>query len=338
MIKLLKYSLNKKVSSPVYLIHFLTNRCNAKCPHCFVPINQGDELAFNEIEKVIKSFSKDIFNVNLTGGEPFLRDDIPDIVRLYRDAGVRSVLIASNGSLVEEIKQSTRTILAKHDDMKLTISLSIDHIGDKHDRLRGIPGLYQRVINLYHELSTMNKRLSVQANITVQQDNQHEIESIITHLVDKEKISNINLAVVRHSQQIDYQNYFNACRLIDSYSEGGRLDGYRNGYLSVLNAKNRISRRMIEKTIKENRYLTPCFAGSLSGVLSANGDVYPCELSREKIGNVKDFDYNFKALWTSDKADKIRKQIAETKCFCTHECNWTVNILFNPRYYLRLLK
>ncbi|HHT9135458.1 MAG TPA: hypothetical protein ACFYD2_11200, partial [Candidatus Avalokitesvara rifleensis] len=46
-----------------------------------------------------------------------------------------------------------------------------------------------------------------------------------------------------------------------------------------------------------------------------------------------EWDYDFTKLWHSPQADEVRNFIDRTRCFCTWECVWTPNILFNPRYY-----
>jgi len=70
------------------------------------------------------------------------------------------------------------------------------------------------------------------------------------------------------------------------------------------------------------------------------GDVYPCELldDEHKIGNIRDFDLDFKKLWLSKKAKDEVNFIRKTKCFCTHECFNSVNIMFNPKFYPRIIK
>ena len=56
-----------------------------------------------------------------------------------------------------------------------------------------------------------------------------------------------------------------------------------------------------------------------------------------KIGNIRDFNYDFKKLWMAKKASEERSFIRDTKCFCTHECFNIVNIMFNPKFYPKLL-
>jgi hypothetical protein len=63
----------------------------------------------------------------------------------------------------------------------------------------------------------------------------------------------------------------------------------------------------------------------------SQGQVLPCELQTDRvIGNVRDYDYDFKALWYSERAEELRRYIRDTKCFCTYECFLTINMLFNP--------
>ena len=69
-----------KKKTPISLIHFLTNRCNARCSFCFIdfdnPKTFAGELTLDEIEKMTKNMGDTLLNVNFTGGEPFARKDI----------------------------------------------------------------------------------------------------------------------------------------------------------------------------------------------------------------------------------------------------------------------
>ena len=72
---------------PVSVVHFLTNRCNARCSFCFIdfedPKTFQNELSLEEIDKLTKNMGKSLLNVNLTGGEPFARSDITEIAKCY---------------------------------------------------------------------------------------------------------------------------------------------------------------------------------------------------------------------------------------------------------------
>ena len=60
------------------------------------------------------------------------------------------------------------------------------------------------------------------------------------------------------------------------------------------------------------------------------GDVFPCEILTQSMGNVRGADYDFQKIFYSDDADRIRAGIHKTKCYCSHECYFVTNILFNP--------
>ena len=57
-----------------------------------------------------------------------------------------------------------------------------------------------------------------------------------------------------------------------------------------------------------------------------------------KIGNLKDNNYDFRALWNSPKAEEVRNFIHDTKCFCTHECFMTTNLLLDPKNLVNYVK
>ena len=94
--------------SPVSLIHFLTNRCNARCSFCFIDFDNPKtfvgELNILEIEKMTKNLGNTLLNVNFTGGEPFARKDIIDIAKLYiKNTTIQSIYVTTNGSLPDRI-------------------------------------------------------------------------------------------------------------------------------------------------------------------------------------------------------------------------------------------
>ena len=62
---------------------------------------------------------------------------------------------------------------------------------------------------------------------------------------------------------------------------------------------------MVRKMYLEPKFISPCHAGSLFGVITASGDVYPCEILEDKIiGNLRDYNMNFSNLWKSKKDKK----------------------------------
>ena len=104
-----------KKTEPVSIVHFITNRCNARCSFWFIDFDNPEtfknELTLSEIDELTKNLGKSLLNVNLTGGEPFARKDITDIAKLYiNNTNIQSIYITTNASLPDRIEDFTKTI------------------------------------------------------------------------------------------------------------------------------------------------------------------------------------------------------------------------------------
>jgi radical SAM protein with 4Fe4S-binding SPASM domain len=106
----------------------------------------------------------------------------------------------------------------------------------------------------------------------------------------------------------------------------------------LLNEKNKLSRALVDAYLHEPLYMHPCQAAALFGVITSTGEVYPCEILDRPMGNLRDFDYDLKALWQQRNAEEVRRFISKTNCNCAYECAMTVNILSHPKYLARLAK
>ena len=67
-------------------------------------------------------------------------------------------------------------------------------------------------------------------------------------------------------------------------------------------------------------------------MITATGDVYPCEVLNKSLGNLRDYNYDLKKLWQDKAAEETREFISKTNCHCEYECAMSVNILSNPKY------
>src|SRR5881396_3484740 len=86
-------------TTPPFLVLFINSICNLTCDHCFYwrDLNQRNDLEFDEIRKLSEDLGP-LEILNLSGGEPFIRKEFADIVKLFiRNNGVREVYVPSNG-------------------------------------------------------------------------------------------------------------------------------------------------------------------------------------------------------------------------------------------------
>ncbi|MBU1627032.1 SPASM domain-containing protein, partial [bacterium] len=138
---------------------------------------------------------------------------------------------------------------------------------------------------------------------------------------------------------VDMKKYDAFCSLLEREMRCSSLPGY-GGYpfSDFVNSMKNIRQKIISDVVSEKRRKIQCYAGKLSCVMMSKGDVFPCELLSESMGNIRDFNYDFKTLWMSENAEKIRNMIDENKCYCTYECFLTHAILFNIKMYPKILR
>ncbi len=339
----------KEGSLPFYLIHFVTADCTCRCGHCLLGERKVklDELTIDEIERITQSLPSVLF-MFITGGEPFLREDLPDIIELYyRNCRVRKFQIPSNGSLTDMTMETIIKALERIKDAHLSVTLSLDAVGEEHDRVRAHPGLFDKATTTFRELSKLEKlydNFNVNVTITVSANNQDHLVDIYHYARDVLGAKNIFNTIVRGNPrdpatlQVDPAKFAQLNDLMEQDLLKHRLKGYmRFPFSHFVDAKNLLSRRLIERIYSEGRYFIPCYAGRISMVLFSDGDVHPCEVLGRSYGNVRDFNYDVRKLWFNPKAQQIKRFIQESRCFCTHECFITHNILFNPRMLPRLM-
>ena len=344
---------------PSYFIFYPTSRCNLKCSHCFYhdSLNKKfNELSVDEIDKITKTMDP-ILSLILTGGEPYLRHDLDKIVKIfYENTKVPIITIPSNGWYLSKMDKQITNMMEWCPYLTLNQQISIDGIGADHDLIRmdkqvvGSDNSFDRAIKTIHHLKKLQKtydRINIGIIITFTSQNQKKFKDIIKEIHTLVEPDNISINLVRGDPKekvnlnLDLELYRDAVKFRDNLYYEKKMSGHSRFKGNKLATAGRIMlNELTNKTFEENKYSTPCYAGNLSGVMYPEGDVYPCEIldDSHKIGNIRDFDLNFKKLWLSKKASEEVKFIRKTKCFCTHECFNSVNILFNPKFYPEIIK
>lgn len=330
--------------SPAQLIFFVTNRCNARCGHCFFwrEINSGrKDLSLAEIEKVACSMGRLIW-LYLSGGEPFLRKDVAELCEIfYRHNQPMTISIPTNGIDTEKIVAQTEKICKLCSQSKIVISISVDDLGERHDQLRGVKGVFSHVEKTVPQLKKLQRKyanLGVQINIVFCRQNQDRIESIYNKIEQKFAPDNITVSLVRGEprevglKEIEIDKY----RLMHSKMEKERRFGQYPGWLAFLVTKKEdFQARIFYRLAQTKKPYIPCLIHQ-TVVLYPNGDLAMCELRGERYGNVRQAGYDFQKLWHSEKAKKYRQRAK--RCYCTHECVYTPNVFLNPLVWPRWFK
>src|SRR3989344_3900899 len=340
-----KYAFLKNfIKKPVYLIFFITSKCNSKCRHCFYWDNLNkftNELSLDEINKFSKQL-KHIEWLTLSGGEPFIRKDIYEICKIfYENNGIKSLTIPTNGLLSEKIKNDVEKIAGL--GLDVSINLSLDGLEKTHDFIRGVKGSFKKILKTYNELVKLKKGFSnlyVRVNTTINNKNYKEIGALDSFIKkNMPLIDSHNFEFMRGNPK---DKSFKALNVKEIEELQNEIFDIRKSY-EFFNSK--IKSRLVDGTkrylykvgiemLKNKKQIYNCLAGKTHCVLDANGNIFFCELL-PSIGNIRKNSFN--EIWNSEKAKKQREFIKNKGCYCLHSCFQNSNIVFNLRSYPYIL-
>jgi len=345
--------INKKNQLPSYFIFYPTSRCNMSCSHCFYhdSLNKKfKELSLEEIDRFTKTMDP-LLHLIITGGEPYVLGHIDKIVKIFYDnTKVPIISIPSNGYYKDKMVKQIANMMEWCPELVLNQMVSIDGLHEQHEKIRGIKGCFDRALETIAALKELQKRynrINIGVITTFTSQNQDNFKEIIQGIYDLAKPDNITINLVRGDPKekvnlnLDMKRYREAVDFRDNLFYSKQMRGHtRFKGNKFATAARIILNEKVQQIHETNKYQMPCYAGNLSGVMYPEGDVCPCEIldDSHKIGNIRDFNYDFRKLWLSQKAKEEVKFIRGTNCFCTHECFNTVNILFNAKFYPRILK
>jgi len=332
-----------KRSKPFYdLIFQITNVCNSRCITCFnwKILNKeiDQELTLEEIDKITRKIGK-LDTVTIGGGEPFSRRDLPKIVDLFkRNNGVSVVAIPTNCLSTKNILSDTEKILKRFKG-QLKIGLSLDGIGETHDKIRGVRGNFKKFLETYHGLAELKKeypKLRLRICSVILNVNVKQIPEMIKYV--KENLPMINY----HGLELLKGDYDRGKVKAVSPAEFEKIiEIIERENKNEMNFYKRVTSPIIQRLfldiLKKKKQLIPCRMSSFCPVIDASGNVYSCE-QRQKIGNLRDFDYDLNKIWQSKKAKEIRKSIKRKECYCTHSAYQAPNVYLSPKMITKIIR
>src|SRR3989338_6538169 len=287
---------------PVDCVLAITYNCNSRCVMCDIwKLKNQPELLPTEFLKL----SASLRDINISGGEPFLRLDLPQIVANLKKAVPRAqMIISSNGFAADLIIRQMKAVLAIKPD--IGVAISIDGIGETHNQMRGIPGGFDRAIDTVKklkELGMKNLRLAYTAT-----------DMNIEHLSKVYDLSREMGVEFTHSYAQSSEFYF-----------GGKQN-VRNPSVESLRKQYQYLIEQELKSFNLNRWLRAYFAYGMCEFVSnknpilsnapgrdfffldPNGDIYTSVVHNIKLGNIKET-ANFEQFWCSDEMEEKRKLV-----------------------------
>lgn len=330
----------RRTDLPRLLTYIVTFTCNARCVMCDSWQKPSDsDLTLPEIESIFSQLPQ-LDAVRLSGGEPFVRKDLAQIVGLVHTRLRPLVLhITSNGFLTDRI---VRLCEERDRSLPLQLLISIDGVGDKHDRVRGIAHAYDRALATVRELAARQRelRLKIAVNQTIVDSESiqhyHALKAALAPLGVKNQVviayresatyslRERHCVRPRYPGELETFGEFSADELRALLTAAERdLDDYplperlaKQYYLEGAR------RRLIEHIPSPN---PACVALSSHMRMLPDGTVPTCQFNTTPAGNLRE--QPFEALWRSALARSQRDWVRACPG-CWAECEVLPNAIY----------
>lgn len=287
---------------PIDCVIAITYQCNSRCKMCDIwKLKDEQELAAGDFRKLPATLA----DINISGGEPFLRFDLVKIIEVIRQACPDAKLIIStNGMMTELIKQQTERILKIVPDVG--VAVSIDGIDAMHDQMRGVPASFEKAIATIQTLQQIGLR-NLRLAFTAGAENISHLSKVYDLARDlgveftiaaaqsspiffggKQITEEINQQAVK--EQFDY--------LVRQELKSWQPKKWLRAYFA----------RGLSNFIVQGKAPLPVYAGRDFFFLDPFGEVYPSVVHSWSMGNL--IKQTFEEIWFSAKAEEARQKIA----------------------------
>ena len=338
--------------SPILLNILVTSVCDMRCTHCFFTEELDDrprkklQMKTHEIEKISETLGGNLGVLILAGGEPFTRKDLPEIARaFYENNKLESIYVMSNGQIQKRIMPDITRMLQECPNLNVTVALGIDGLQAQHEKIRQKPGSWDIAIDTARQLQQIKKeypRLDIQTCTCFMNSNQDSIFEWYDFLKYELKPDKVNFNYIRPPSadpielEIDHSRYAQLAQMIDDDSRHAAIKNNYGGEAGYFKAAIDIYMHgLIAKTQETQKAQMKCYAGTAGAVIYDEGTVSSCE-NLAPIGNLREYEWDFKKLWISPAMKERRKKAADG-CFCTHESNsYYPSLPFNPGHLIQI--
>lgn len=317
----------RRLNSPLKLSYAVTYRCNLKCAMCNI-WNKAPSAPELTPDDVGRFFHKphNIYWIGLTGGEPFIREDLPAIVDaiLSQQSSIAALHFATNGTLTERVEKLTRHIVTKYPKLKLVFTVSIDGPKDLHNTIRGRNNVWQDALKTYKILKSITN-VKPQFGFTISHNNIGRFEETYRDLKDSYpalRFDDITVNIFQRST-FYYENqdmppldqdklHTEINRILTLDREGLTMNNFlRRTYLKLYPAYARTGK----SPVKCQSFANTCF-------IDPYGNLLPCAVYNRKLLNIKNTEHSLNSIWQLKAAKEIHAECAQNKCpSCWSPCD-----------------
>jgi MoaA/NifB/PqqE/SkfB family radical SAM enzyme len=331
---------------PVNLTVSVTYSCPSRCATCDIWQKKVDDLSVDEYGRIFPTLEKVPIWVTLSGGDQFIRSDFDEVVRLVRTQIEPSIInIPMNGVITERIFQLLPRIAEYSVGAQLVLNLSVDEIGEAHDRIRGADRNFEKleqVAGLIHDLKKTYPHVVLGVHTVISKLNVARIpeiertaraifrpDSYIAEVAENRvelKTMDKDITPDPAAYRRAVQHLQNAIRSHRSSVPVARLvESLRLEYYEL-------SARILE----QKKQVIDCYAGWASAHLAPDGNLWGCCIRAESVGNLRDHGYDFQRVWFGAQADAFRASVRAHECACPLANASYTNLLIDPRSLVRV--
>jgi MoaA/NifB/PqqE/SkfB family radical SAM enzyme len=322
----------------------ITHACVARCVMCNIwriPSDVPNLTVSRWLELLASPLFSDIRELDITGGEPFIRDDLADFffgvgdLKRTNVESLRSIAVTTNGLLSDRVLTTVKTVLPMlaSQGIDLVVVCALDATNDLHDRIRNFKGAWSRVnqtIASLVELRETAPNLIVGLKTTILPLNIDELDSIAGYARARELFSIISPCIITEGR---YLNPDRAQDLVFSRQDIQKMIDFFSGdrFQWSFHADSLV-RFLTSKAMQK-----PCSCGFNYFFIRSNGEMFLCPMINISAGNVTQTDVS--ELFFSARANRIRKRIGRlSQCRqCTEPGLERYSLPFEGLHYLKLL-
>jgi len=344
------YHLGRPRMLPFSIVVSVSYRCNSKCKTCDVWRKPNDDMSVDEWRKVFAHLGHSPFYLTFTGGEPFLRADLHEMVIAGAELCRPGVItIPTNGLLTKRILDRVDQICRAAPHAKIGINLSLDGIGEEHDEIRQVPGNWERAMATWDGLKALqgqHENLVLSVHTVVSKFNTGRIRDIVEGLAFLEPDSYIT-EVAEERVELDTVGWditpspeaygpiadYLSARAKATPTGGKRLARFTQAFRAQYY-------QLAKHVLQEQTQVIPCQAGWASGHIAPNGDIWTCCIRAEPVGNLRQTDYDLRPIWFEQVGEmrRLRKSIAAKECACPMANASYANMLLHAPTVARVAK
>lgn len=292
------------VRAPLFISWDVATSCNCRCGMCDRWREPGQGLSAAQRAKIVEDMGRSgVWMLSLCGGEPFADPDIAALVAAAKQQGML-VSVSTNGSLLRPHMSTVGNLNA--------VVVSVDsHIPEEHDRRRGMPGLFQEIVDGISALKKLPRRPAIRVRCLLDRRNIHALDEYLSFW--KTRVDEVLLQPLHHVPGIGFKNP------PEALSGAMPAAAWFFRTLKRHGIDNRYNREIWEFLDTGDRYTrrTPCHCGTYYLEIDAQGILWNCGNHHYRIGDLK----SERMLdLTRRHAAAVRRFHRDRSCSCWYNC------------------